>query len=52
MKEGLARIPASSWVGLRLLAEAVGYTGKAVEVAFRIAPGSTRQAASGRLRRP
>lgn len=38
MKEGLARIPASSWVGLRLLAEAVGYTGKAVEVAFRIAP--------------
>ena len=38
VKEGLARIPASSWVGLRLLAEAVGYTGKAVEVAFRIAP--------------
>ena len=38
VKEGLSRIPASSWVGLRLLAEAVGYTGKAVEVAFRIAP--------------
>ena len=38
VKEGLARIPASSWVGLRLLAEAVGYTGKAAEVAFRIAP--------------
>lgn len=38
VQEGLARLPASSWVGLRLLAEAVGYTGKAVEVAFRIAP--------------
>ncbi|KHG64737.1 recombinase RecJ [Thermus sp. 2.9] len=38
VREGLARIPASPWVGLRLLAEAVGYTGKAVEVAFRIAP--------------
>ncbi|SDF18441.1 exonuclease RecJ [Thermus arciformis] len=38
VKEGLARIPTSSWVGLRLLAQAVGYTGKAVEVAFRIAP--------------
>ncbi|GAB5601912.1 single-stranded-DNA-specific exonuclease RecJ [Thermus sp. FJN-A] len=38
VREGLARIPTSFWVGLRLLAEAVGYTGKAVEVAFRIAP--------------
>ncbi|MGC8967101.1 MAG: single-stranded-DNA-specific exonuclease RecJ [Thermus sp.] len=38
VKEGLARLASSSWVGLRLLAEAVGYTGKAVEVAFRIAP--------------
>ncbi|WP_041433767.1 DHH family phosphoesterase [Thermus sp. CCB_US3_UF1] len=38
VREGLARIPTSPWVGLRLLAQAVGYTGKAVEVAFRIAP--------------
>ncbi len=38
VKEGLGRIPASSWVGLRLLAQAVGYTGKADEVAFRLAP--------------
>ncbi|GGM91687.1 single-stranded-DNA-specific exonuclease RecJ [Thermus composti] len=38
VREGLSRIPASPWVGLRLLAQAVGYTGKAVEVAFRIAP--------------
>ncbi|RTI51511.1 single-stranded-DNA-specific exonuclease RecJ [Thermus scotoductus] len=38
VREGLARLSASSWVGLRLLAEAVGYSGKAGEVAFRIAP--------------
>ena len=38
VKEGLGRISTSSWVGLRLLAQAVGYTGRAEEVAFRIAP--------------
>ncbi|WP_117236773.1 single-stranded-DNA-specific exonuclease RecJ [Thermus sediminis] len=38
VKEGLGRIPTSPWVGLRLLAQAVGYTGRADEVAFRIAP--------------
>ena len=37
-KEGLARMATSAWVGLRLLAQAVGYTGRADEVAFRIAP--------------
>ncbi|WP_038046955.1 single-stranded-DNA-specific exonuclease RecJ [Thermus caliditerrae] len=38
VREGLWRLPTSSTLGLRLLAESVGYTGKAVEVAFRIAP--------------
>ncbi|TBH21766.1 single-stranded-DNA-specific exonuclease RecJ [Thermus thermamylovorans] len=38
VREGLRRLPASATLGLRLLAEAVGYTGKAAEVAFRIAP--------------
>jgi single-stranded-DNA-specific exonuclease len=38
VREGLGRIPTSSTLGLRLLAEAVGFSGKAVEVAFRIAP--------------
>ncbi|WP_298630324.1 DHH family phosphoesterase [uncultured Thermus sp.] len=38
VREGLARLRESSILGLRLLAESVGYTGKAVEVAFRIAP--------------
>jgi len=38
VREGLARLATSRWVGLRLLAQAVGYTGKAVEVAFRIGP--------------
>ncbi len=37
-KEGLGRISTSAWVGLRLLARAVGYAGRADEVAFRIAP--------------
>ncbi|WP_051946797.1 single-stranded-DNA-specific exonuclease RecJ [Thermus amyloliquefaciens] len=38
VREGLARLGESSVLGLRLLAQSVGYTGKAVEVAFRIAP--------------
>lgn len=38
MREGLERLKDSRLLGLRLLAESVGYTGKAVEVAFRIAP--------------
>lgn len=38
VREGLRRMPTSATLGLRLLAESVGYTGKAVEVAFRIAP--------------
>ncbi|WP_413217587.1 single-stranded-DNA-specific exonuclease RecJ [Thermus oshimai] len=38
VREGLLRLKASAHVGLRALAEAVGFTGKAVEVAFRIAP--------------
>lgn len=38
VQEGLSRLRASEHVGLRALAEAVGFTGKAVEVAFRIAP--------------
>ncbi|WP_018112439.1 single-stranded-DNA-specific exonuclease RecJ [Thermus igniterrae] len=38
VREGLGRIPTSTTLGLRLLAEAVGFSGKAVEVAFRIAP--------------
>ncbi|MFN4071782.1 MAG: single-stranded-DNA-specific exonuclease RecJ, partial [Thermus caldifontis] len=38
VREGLARLKESSILGLRLLSENVGYTGKAVEVAFRIAP--------------
>ena len=38
VREGLRRLAASAHLGLSLLAQAVGYTGKAVEVAFRIAP--------------
>ncbi|MBW6395186.1 MAG: DHH family phosphoesterase [Thermus sp.] len=38
VREGLERLKDSRLLGLRLLAESVGYTGKAVEVAFRIAP--------------
>ncbi|WP_135256195.1 single-stranded-DNA-specific exonuclease RecJ [Thermus caldilimi] len=38
VREGLERLKDSCSLGLRLLAENVGYTGKAVEVAFRIAP--------------
>ncbi|WP_243090787.1 single-stranded-DNA-specific exonuclease RecJ [Thermus neutrinimicus] len=38
VREGLERLRDSAILGLRLLAESVGYTGKAVEVAFRIAP--------------
>ncbi|GAA5337638.1 single-stranded-DNA-specific exonuclease RecJ [Thermus antranikianii] len=38
VREGLERLKDSRLLGLRLLAESVGYTGKAHEVAFRIAP--------------
>ncbi|KGQ20982.2 single-stranded-DNA-specific exonuclease RecJ [Thermus filiformis] len=38
VREGLGRISTSAHLGLRLLAQAVGYGGQAVEVAFRIAP--------------
>lgn len=38
VREGLLRLLDSAHPGLRLLAQAVGYRGQAVEVAFRIAP--------------
>ncbi len=46
VREGLARLGASATLGLRVLAERVGYGGKAWDVAFRIAP---RLNAPGRL---
>ncbi|MGQ9510795.1 MAG: single-stranded-DNA-specific exonuclease RecJ [Thermaceae bacterium] len=46
VREGLLRLKDSRHLGLRLLAQAVGYTGQAHEVAFRIAP---RLNAAGRL---
>ncbi len=46
VQEGLRRLGDSATLGLRLLAEEVGYQGRAEEVAFRIAP---RLNAAGRL---